>query len=224
MALRILLADDHELVRSGMRLLLQQIDPSMEIVEATNGREAVDLARRIEPELCLMDISMPGLNGIDAIPLLQRVSPATRLLVVSMHTDRQYVREALRAGAQGYLLKDSAVGELADALRALREGRPFLSRLVADALLTDYVRKSPTDAETPRGVNESPALTPRQREVLQRIAEGRSTREIAEGLHLSIKTVETHRADIMRRLNIFDVAGLTRYALKHGMVTLDDPQ
>lgn len=224
MALRILLADDHELVRSGMRLLLQQIDPSIEIVEATNGREAVDEARRIQPELCLMDISMPGLNGIDAIPLLLRVSPATRLLVVSMHTDRQYVREALRAGAQGYLLKDSAVSELADALRALREGRPFLSRLVADALLTDYVRKSPTETETPRGINEAPVLTPRQREVLQRIAEGRSTREIAEGLHLSIKTVETHRADIMRRLNIFDVAGLTRYALKHGMVTLDDPQ
>lgn len=222
MGLRILLADDHALVRSGLRLVLQQIDPGFEIEEATNGREAVEAARRQPPDVCLMDISMPGLNGIDAIPMLLRVAPATRLLVVSMHTDRQYVREALRAGAQGYLLKDSAVGELADAIRSLREGRPFLSRLVADALLTDYVRAAPAAAEAPRGVNEAPSLTPRQREVLQRIAEGRSTREIADALHLSVKTVETHRADIMRRLNIFDVAGLTRYALKHGMVTLDE--
>lgn len=221
MPLRVLLADDHALVRSGLRLVLLQIDPTIEVTEATNGREAVDLARRTTPDLCLMDISMPGLNGIDAIPLLLRASPATRLLVVSMHTDRQYVREALRAGAQGYLLKDAAVGELADAMRAAREGRPFLSRLVADALLTDYVRQAPADAETPRGRDEAPALTPRQREVLQRIAEGRSTREIADNLHLSVKTVETHRADIMRRLNIFDVAGLTRYAVRHGMVTLD---
>lgn len=221
MGVRVLLADDHALVRGGLKLMLSQIDPTMEITEAAHGREAVEFARRLSPELCLLDISMPELNGIDAIPQLLRASPATRILVVSMHTDRQYVSEALRAGAQGYLLKDAAIGELADALRALREGRPYLSRLVADALLTAYVRDAPVNPGSLRGKDEAPLLTPRQREVLQRIAEGRSTREIAEGLHLSVKTVETHRAEIMRRLNIFDVAGLTRYAVRQGLVQLD---
>lgn len=221
MAMKILLADDHALVRSGLRLVLGQIDPGFEVMEAANGREAVDIARRELPDVCLMDISMPGLNGVDAIPLLARASPRTRIVVVSMHAERQYVNEALRAGAQGYLLKDSAVGELADALRAVREGRPFLSRQVSDALLTDYMREAPGQAASPRGRDEAPVLTPRQREVLQRIAEGNSTREIAEALHLSVKTVETHRAEIMRRLDIFDVAGLTRYAIRHGLVQLD---
>lgn len=122
--MRILLVDDHALLRSGLRLILTQIDPSFEISEAADGRDAVARARRDCPDICLMDLSMPGLNGIDAVPLLLQASPRTRVLVLSMHTDHQYVSGALRAGAQGYLLKDSAVDELADALRALREGRP----------------------------------------------------------------------------------------------------
>ena len=214
MSLRVLLVDDHALVRSGLKLVLQQIDPAIQITEATNGRDAVTLARQESFDLCLLDISMPGLNGIDTIPQM-------RVLVLSMHSGVQYVAEALRAGAQGYLLKDSAVDELADAQRALREGRPFLGRQIANALLTSYVRQAPGASASPRPLDEAPALTPRQREVLQRIAEGRSTREIADTLHVSVKTVESHRAEIMRRIDIHDVAGLTRYAVRHGMVSLE---
>ena len=221
MSLRVLLVDDHALVRSGLKLVLQQIDPAIQIIEATNGRDAVTLARQESFDLCLLDISMPGLNGIDTIPLLLQISPQMRVLVLSMHSGVQYVAEALRAGAQGYLLKDSAVDELADALRALREGRLFLGRQIANALLTSYVRQAPGASASPRPLDEAPALTPRQREVLQRIAEGRSTREIADTLHVSVKTVESHRAEIMRRIDIHDVAGLTRYAVRHGMVSLE---
>lgn len=219
--MRVLLADDHALVRNGLKLVLQHVDPKIEVVEAADGREAVAVARREKPELALIDITMPGLNGIDAIPLLREVAPRMRLLVVSMHGAKQYVSEALRAGAHGYLLKDSAVDELVDAMRALREGRPFLSRKLADVLLTDMMREQPKDAASPRATAETLPLTPRQREVLQRIAEGRTTREIARELHLSVKTVETHRAEIMRRLDIRDVPGLTRYAVRAGMIPLD---
>lgn len=222
MSLTILLADDHSLMRSGLRLVLQKIDPEFEVIEAGDGRQAIEAARKALPALCLLDISMPGLNGIDAIPELLRASPHTRVIIVSMHAERQFVNEALRAGAQGYLLKDSAVDELADAIRSVRQGRPFMSRKVSDALLSDYLRDCAPEA-SPRAKSDTGLLTPRQREVLQQIAEGRSTREIAEALHLSVKTVETHRAEIMRRLDIYDVAGLTRYAIRHGLVSLDKP-
>lgn len=218
-AMRILIADDHALVRSGLKLILAQIEADAEIVEAGDGREAVTMARRHQPDLVLLDITMPGLNGIDALPQLLAAAPSARMLVLSMHTERHYVTQALKNGAQGYLVKDSAVEELADAIKALREGRPFLSRLVADALLSDYVRGSAPDGAASHDVQT--LLTPRQREVLQRVAEGRSTREIAEQLHLSVKTVETHRAEVMRRLGIFDVAGLTRYAIRQGLVPLE---
>lgn len=219
--MRVLIADDHALVRSGIRLVLEQIDGSIEVLEAADGRAAIELARRSAPDICLLDISMPELNGIDALPLLRRAAPGTKILVLSMHGGRDYVASALKAGAQGYLLKDAAVDELADAIRALREGRPYLGRQVADALLTEFARQTPGAADSPRATDEVPLLTPRQREVLQRIAEGRSTREIAESLYLSVKTVETHRAELMRRLGIHDVAGLTRYAIRHGLVRME---
>lgn len=221
--MRVLIADDHALVRSGIRLVLGQIDESIEVLEAPDGRAAIELARRQAPDICLLDISMPELNGIDAIPQLRRAAPAVKILVLTMHSGSDYVNSALQAGAQGYLLKDSAVDELADAIRALQQGRPYLGRRVADALLYEFARQAPGLEGSPRGVDEVPLLTPRQREVLQRIAEGRSTREIAEGLHLSIKTVETHRAELMRRLGIHDVAGLTRYAIRHGLIGMDGP-
>jgi DNA-binding NarL/FixJ family response regulator len=221
--MRVLIADDHELVRSGIRLVLQQIDETIEVLEAADGRAAIEMARRHAPDICLLDISMPELNGIDAIPQLRRAAPAMKILVLTMHGAKDYVSSALQAGAQGYLLKDAAVEELADAIRALQQGRPYLGRQVADALLTEFARQAPGPAGSPRGTDEAPLLTPRQREVLQRIAEGRSTREIAEGLHLSVKTVETHRAELMRRLGIHDVAGLTRYAIRHGLIRVDGP-
>jgi DNA-binding NarL/FixJ family response regulator len=219
-SLRVLLVDDHALVRSGLKLVLRQIDPSIEVSEASNGRDAVTLARQTAPDLCLLDISMPGLNGIDAIPQLLQASPRTRVLVLSMHGDKQYVTEALKAGAQGYLLKDSAVDELAGAVRALCEGRSFLGREAAAVVLADFIRLAPQDEAAMHRTADHRVLTARQREVLQRIAEGRSTREIADDLHLSVKTVESHRAEIMRRLDIHDVAGLTRYALRQGMISL----
>ncbi len=219
--MRVLIADDHALVRSGIRLVLGQIDEAIQVLEAADGRTAIELARRSAPDICLLDISMPELNGIDALPQLRRAVPGMKVLVLSMHGSREYVNAALKAGANGYLLKDAAVDELADALRALREGRPYLGRQVADALLMDFARQGSDAAESPRATDEVPLLTPRQREVLQRIAEGRSTREIAQMLHLSVKTVETHRAELMRRLGIHDVAGLTRYAIRHGLVRVE---
>jgi DNA-binding NarL/FixJ family response regulator len=223
--MRILLADDHAIVRGGVRLLLAQIEPGSEVFEAADGREAVVVAAREQPDLGLIDISMPGLNGLDALPRLLDAAPRMRLLVLSMHTAREYVQQALRAGAHGYLVKDSAVDELAEAIAALRQRRPYLSRVLADALLTDYVRDhggaSATPAPAP-GPAALAQLTPRQREVLRLIAEGRSTREMADALNLSIKTVETHRAELMRRLGIHEVAGLTRYAIRHGIVSPHD--
>ena len=238
--MNLLLVDDHALVRAGLRLVVERIDASLQVLEAADGQTALRLARDHHPELCLMDVSMPGLNGIDALGRLLQTSPHTKVLVVSMHGARHYVTEALRAGARGYLLKEAAMDELADALKALREGRQYLSRRLADEMLTDYLREQGV-ADSPRngayGANSDAngqanglangqtyahayahALTPRQREVLQRVAEGESTRVIADKLSLSVKTVETHRAEIMRRLDIWDVAGLTRYAVRMGMV------
>lgn len=215
--MKVLLVDDHALVRGGLRLILERIEPAAEVVEATDGQEALRLAREHEPELCLLDISMPGLNGIDALPRLLQASPRTRVLVISMHGTRQYVVEAMRAGARGYLLKDAAVEEMSLAVSALRQGREYLSKRLADEVLVDFLRDQGV-ATSPRPAQEGNVLTPRQREVLQLIAEGQATRVIAARLNLSVKTVETHRAEIMRRLDIWDVAGLTRYAVRQGML------
>ncbi|WP_028310828.1 response regulator [Derxia gummosa] len=209
--MRILLADDHALMRAGLVALLHRYDPNCEVIEAADGRAAIDLARRHTPDICLLDVSMPGLNGIDAIPLLRRASPHTRVLIVSMHTTAQHVSEALREGAVGYLVKDAAAVELFEALKAVAAGRPYVSPQLAALTLAALAQP------TPRKV----ALTGRQREILQLIAEGHSTRDIAERLHLSVKTVETHRAELMRRLDIHDVAGLTRHALREGIISLD---
>ena len=219
--MHLLLVDDHALVRSGLRLILAQIEPDATVDEALDGRDALRAVARQVPDICLLDITMPGLNGLDALPLLQQVAPRMRILVLSMHTDREYVAQALRRGAQGYLLKDSAVEELADAIAAVRQGRPYLSRGLTSDLLADYLRAGGT--APPAAPGPVPALlTPRQREVLQLVAEGLSMRDIGQRLNLSVKTIETHRAELMRRLDIFDVAGLTRYAVRHGIVSPHD--
>lgn len=218
--MHILLVDDHALVRSGLRLILAQIEPDASVAEAIDGRDALRAVAQRLPDLCLLDITMPGLNGLDALPLLVQAAPRMRILALSMHANREFVAQALRRGAQGYLLKDSAVEELADALTTLRQGRPYLSRALTHELLTDYLRTGPSPA-SPEGQLQA-VLTARQREVLQLVAEGRSMREIGLRLNLSVKTVETHRAELMRRLDIFDVAGLTRYAVRHGIVSPHD--
>jgi DNA-binding NarL/FixJ family response regulator len=210
--LRVLLADDHQLVRAGLRSLLQQIGGVTVVAEAGDGREALALAAECRPDVALMDLSMPGLNGLEAVRLLRRDHPAVRVLVLSMHATEDYVSQALHAGAGGYLVKDAAPLELERALRAVMRGERFLSSSVN----ADIVERTLQRLE--QGQPAAAVLTARQREILQLIAEGQGTKEIAFRLGLSVKTVETHRAQIMERLDIRDVAGLVRYALRQGLI------
>jgi DNA-binding NarL/FixJ family response regulator len=209
--IRILLADDHALVRAGMKSLLESAEGFEVVGEAPNGREALRLAKALKPDVALFDIAMPELNGLDAARRLGTECPEVRVLILSMHTDPGYVREAMQAGTAGYLLKDAGVEELELAIRAALRGERYLDPRISKQVIEGYVR----GLDTPEGA----ALTPRQREILQLIAEGRSTREIAQRLHVSVKTVETHRAQLMDRLGIRDVAGLTRYAIRIGLVS-----
>ena len=204
--IRVLLADDHQLVRAGIRALLEGFGGYQVIAEARDGRTALRLARELAPDLAIVDISMPELNGIDTLVRLRRSCPATRLLTLSMHTSPQHARAALEAGADGYVIKDAAVEELATALATILPGGRYVSPSI-DLTLAEPGRQ--------------PVLTSRQREVLQLIAEGHSTREISERLFISVKTAETHRAQIMQRLGITDVASLTRYAMQSGLVGRD---
>jgi len=214
MRTRIVLADDHALVRQGFRALLAAM-PDVEVVgEAANGREALHLIRSLEPDVVLMDIAMPELNGLDATAHALRDQPQLKVIIVSMHATEAYVIEALRAGAAGYLLKDADAGELERAIRAVARGEHYLAPSVSHHVIERFLQAESSD-------QAAEALSPRQREVLQLIAEGRSTREIAERLNLSVKTIETHRAQLMQRLDIFDVAGLTRHALRIGLI---DPE
>lgn len=213
---RILLADDHALVRQGIRSLLSEIADFEVVGEADNGREALRLSRALTPEVALMDISMPELNGLDATAQALHEQPQLKVIILSMHATEAYVLEALRAGAAGYLLKDADASELERAIRAVVHGERYLTPSVSHHVIDRFLL-----AERGERAPEAEALSLRQREVLQLIAEGKSTREIAERLHLSVKTIETHRAHLMQRLEIFDVAGLTRYALRNGLV---DPE
>lgn len=210
--IRVLLADDHALVRAGLRALLGSLDAVEVVAEAANGRDAARLAREHRPDIAMIDITMPELNGIDCARRIVQDCPGTRVLMLSVHADEVYVRESMQAGAAGYILKDSAPRELELALYALMRGEHYICPGVARHLVSDFVRGGAAD------VPAEPPLTPRQREVLQLVAEGHGTRDIAKRLNLSVKTIETHRAQLMQRLGIHDVAGLTRYALRIGVV------
>jgi two-component system, NarL family, response regulator NreC len=206
---RILLADDHAVVRQGFRMILAA-HPDMEIVgEAGNGREAVELAERLKPEVVVMDVSMPELNGIEATRRLAASTPHTRVLALSMHKDSVYVREILRAGARGYLLKDSVAADLVAAVRAVASGEGYLSPQVSNAVLDDYRRHV---------TNPIDMLTSREREVLQMLAEGKTNKEIAGVLNLSAYTVEAHRGRVMEKLNVHTIADLVRFAVRNGLV------
>jgi len=207
--MRVLLADDHSLVRAGLRALLNEIPNVDVIAEASNGVQAVQLTRQLRPDIALLDISMPNLSGLAALRQLSGAAPATRVLLLSMHDDDAYVTEAIHAGAAGYLIKDCAVEELALALHAVARGDCYLSPSVSRKLAQAFKN----------GGGSAPVLTPRQIEILRQVAQGASSKEIARALGLSIKTVETHRAQIMERLGIRDVAGLVRYAVRSGLIT-----
>lgn len=210
---RVVLADDHTLVRVGLRMLLESM-PHIEVVgEASNGLELLVLVERLRPQLVLMDIAMPGLNGLDATRRITKAWPDMRVLILSMHQNEEYVRQALCHGAMAYLLKDAAPLELELALRAVLCGETYLSPAVSKGVVSDYVQRLRSDAP----VEE--VLTPRQREVLQLVAEGESSKDIARRLGLSVKTVETHRTQLMRQLDIHEVAGLVRYAMRMGLVS-----
>jgi DNA-binding NarL/FixJ family response regulator len=216
MRIRIVLADDHKIVREGLKALLEK-ETGIEIAAvAEDGRTAVQFARDLLPDVVVMDIGMPGLNGIEATRCITVENPQIKVLVLSMHSARRYVMEALSAGAKGYILKDCASEELARAINIVYANETYLSPKVADIMVKDYMNLLPNQGQAPLEL-----LSKREREVLQLIAEGQNTKEIAFLLNLSIKTIESHRQQIMRKLNLQSVASLTRYAIREGLTPLD---
>jgi DNA-binding NarL/FixJ family response regulator len=212
----VLLVEDHTLVRRGIRTMLE-VEADMKVVgECGDGREAVRLFNRLRPDLVLMDVAMPDLNGIEATRQMVASRPGSRIIMLSMHADGQYVVESFRAGASGYVLKDAAFGELLSAIKAVRDGKRYLSPPLNESTLTDYVRATRGE----RSVSELDILSNREREVLQLIGEGNSSAEIAGKLEISVRTVETHRQHIMEKLHIHSVAGLTKFAIRHGLCSL----
>jgi DNA-binding NarL/FixJ family response regulator len=215
LTIRILIAEDHALVRAGIRSLLGSMRGVEVLGEAVDGREAVAMVADLLPDLVLMDLTMPGLNGLQAIRRLAIEYPSVKVLVLSMHDGEEYVSQAFRAGAAGYLLKDSSAAELELAIHSIATRGSYVSPSISALVIADYVRR-----DAGRSAASDP-LTARQREVLQLIAEGRTNQDMAEILDLSIKTIESHRSQLMERLDIHDVAGLVRYAVRNGVVQVD---
>ena len=214
---RVLLAEDHTIVRKGLCALLDA-EPSIEVIgEAQDGREALLKAEQLHPDIVLMDISMPGLNGLEATRQIKKRFPEVKVLILTVHSDEEYIRQILRAGASGYLVKQAAPNELISAIEAIQRGESYLSPSVSKKVVQEYVQHAAGAAEE----DSYERLTDREREVLQLIAEGNSTRDIAELLHMSVKTAETHRARLMGKLDIHSTAELTQYAIRKGVISLD---
>lgn len=213
--IRILLADDHTVVRRGLRLLLEGQPEFSVVAEAADGKQAVDAAEAAKPDVVVLDIAMPNLNGIEAAQRILSVAPATAIVVLSMHADEGYVLRALKAGAKGYLLKDSAEGDLIEAIKSVTRGKTFFSAEITKMLAEDYVREIRA-----RGIEDSyELLTPREREILQLLAEGKSNKDIATLLNLSLYTVETHRRNLQDKLNLHSFAELILYAVRKGVIS-----
>ncbi len=211
---RVLLVDDHKILRQGLRTLLERETDIQIVGEADNGRSSVKLSGELAPDVVIMDVAMPDLNGIDATRRIAEAEPRTRVLALSMHSDGRYVKGMLQAGARGYILKDCAAEELTHAIRTVMAGQVYVSPGVTGAIVNDYVRQL--------SAADGPAtLTRREREVLQLLAEGGSTANIAAGLHLSVKTIETHRKRIMDKLGLRSIAELTKYAIREGITTVE---
>lgn len=210
--IRVLLADDHTLVRAGIRGLVANLSDVEVAGEAGDGHEALRLAEALHPDVVLLDIGMPGLNGLEVAARLTKIDPMIRTVILSMHMSEEYVLQALRAGAAGYLLKGSAVAELEVAIRAVARGDTYLSPAVSKRVVDDYVNR------TGGATDPLQALTPRQREILQLVAEGHTSKDIAGRLGLSYRTIETHRNQLMKRLGINDLTGLVRFAVRVGLI------
>jgi len=213
---RVLLAEDHTIVRKGLRSLLDK-ETGIEVVgEAEDGREAIVKAEELHPDVVVVDIAMPGLNGLEATRQIKKRFSDMKIIILTMHANEEYILQSLKAGASGYLVKKSAPAELISAINAVHKGNSFLSPSISRTVIDEYIRRSKEISEGEEGFEQ---LTVREREVLQLIAEGRKTREIAELLYISIKTVETHRAHIMNKLDIHSTAELTRYAIRKGIIS-----
>jgi DNA-binding NarL/FixJ family response regulator len=214
--IRVLLADDHALVLAGIRALVEELGNTEIVAEANNGRDAVALTKQHQPDLVIMDISMKELNGIEATAQIKAEVPSAKVLILSMHTTEDFVRRAIKAGASGYLVKDSAPLDLKMAIAAVMKDDIYLSPRVSRHVVSGFLNASPQQTES-----SMDALTARQREILQMVAEGKSTKEIAYQLTVSVKTVETHRAALMERLDIHDIPGLVLYAVRHGLISVE---
>ncbi len=216
--IRVLLADDHVLMRAGISALLQRLPDLTVVAEADDGREALQMIATQQPDIAMLDISMPELNGLEVAERVAREFPAVRVIILSMHATSDYVLRAMRVGASGYLLKGARLAELELAITSVARGETYLSPAAAKHVIGGY--RDQASGATPAADEQAPErLTARQREILQLIAEGKTTKEIAQVLTLSAKTVEMHRAQLMERLNIHDVAGLVRYAMRTGIIS-----
>ncbi len=219
--IQVLIADDHALVRAGCRALLESMADIHVVAEAGDGYEALALIKQCPPDVVLLDVAMPNLNGLEAMERLQQDTSPVKVIILSIYANEEYVIRALHAGAAGYLLKDCVPREFEEAIRMVMKGQTYLSARVSQGLI-DYIRHHGFEKKEQKSLRPSlEQLTRRQREVLQLIAEGHSTREIASHLHLSVKTVETHRAQLMERLNLHDVASLVKYALRTGVISAE---
>jgi DNA-binding NarL/FixJ family response regulator len=216
MSIKILLTDDHAIIRQGLRSLLEK-QPDIEVVaEAEDGRQAFELVRKLLPDIVVMDVSMPNLNGIEATRHIHREFPAVKVIALSMHSNRRFVGDMLKAGAAGYILKEGLFDELVQAIHAIENGDIYLSPRVTGVVVDDYVNRL-----SRTGDSLLATLTSREREVLQLVAEGKSTKQIASDLHVSIKTIEANRRQIMDKLDIHSIAELTKYAIREGLTTLE---
>ena len=217
MNIRVLVADDHAIIREGLRVMLGN-QPDMKVVGvATNGREAIQLVDKHEPDIAVIDISMPELNGVEAIQQMMPRHPHLQVVVLSIHETKPYVYRALKAGARGYLVKETAGLEVVDAVRAVYGGERYLSQSISDLLTTESFQK----LESLIDVSPLEVLSPREREILQLVAEGKTSQEIAERLSISPKTVDTYRSRLMHKIGVDDMAGLVKFAIQHGVISLE---
>lgn len=217
MTIKVFLADDHTVIRDGLRFMLEAQGDITVVGDAADGRQAVNQVQKLKPDVVIMDIAMPELNGIEATQQIRQTCPSTQVVILSVYSNAEHIFRALQAGARGYLLKESAGKEVVSAVRTVRVGRRYLSRKIAETMIDDYVhQRESTEAKSPLE-----RLSPREREVLQLVVEGKSSKEIANIIHLSPKSVETYRSRLMQKLNVNNLPGLVKFAIQHGITTLE---